>query len=91
MLKSPFKLLGFFNGQAKTPRPNPQNERKMKGKLRKVRHPANASVSIGDRPSVPMDKGLEVDIPTEGKHSGENYQSQVRTSMSSACNRIRTM
>ena len=91
MLKSPFKFLGFKR-QAKTPNPSPQNERKRKGsgKLRKVRHSANipASVSIADRPSIP-----EKDIVTEGKHSGEleHYQNQVRTSVSSACNRIRTM
>ena len=92
MLKSPFKFLGF-NGRAKTPKPNPQNERKMKGlgKLRKVRHPTN---SIADRPSIPMEKELEADISTvvtEGKYSGEHYQNQVRASVSSACNRIRTM
>ena len=92
MLKSPFKFLGF-NGHAKTSKPKPQNERKMKGpaKLRKIRHPANASVSIADRPSIPMEKELEADISTEGKHSGEHYQNQVRTSVPSACNRIRTI
>ena len=92
MLKSPFKFLGF-NGHAKTPKPNPQNERKMTGKLRKVRRPANTSVNIADRPSIPMEKELEVDtstVVTEGKHSGEHYQNQVRTSASSVCNRIRT-
>ena len=99
MLKSPLKFLGF-SGHAKTPKPNPQNERQMNlkglGKLRKVRRPANTSVSIADRPSIPMEKELEVDISTvatEGKHSvsGEHYENQVRTSVSSACNRIRTI
>jgi hypothetical protein len=78
MLKSPFKFLGF-NGHAKTPKPNPQNERKKKGlgKLRKVRHPANTSRVVTD---------------SEGKQSGEHNQNQVRASVSSsACNRIRTM
>lgn len=93
MLKSPFKFLGF-NGHAKTPKQNPQNERKMSGKLRKVRRPANTSVNIADRPSIPMEKELDADISTvvtEGKHSGEYYQNQVRTSASPACNQIRTM
>lgn len=98
MLKSPFKFLGF-SGRAKKPKPNPQidSERKIKGsgKLRKVRHSAasaNTSANIADRPS--MEKGLKVDrstAVTEGKHSGEHYQNQVRTSVSSACDRIRTM
>ena len=93
MLKSPFRFLGF-NARAKTPKPNPRNEIKKKGlgKLRKVRHPANTSVSITDRPSIPMEKELEVPmVDTEGKHSGEHYQNQVRASVSSVCNRIRTM
>lgn len=90
MLKSPFKFLGF-GGHAKTPKPNPQNERKMKGpgKLRKVRRPTNTSA---DRPSISMEKGLRSTVATEGKHSREHYQNQVRTSVSSACNRVvRTM
>jgi hypothetical protein len=96
MLKSPFKFLGF-SGHAKTPKPNPQNERTMKGpgKLRKVRHPsksANTSANIVDRPLIPMEKGLRSTAATEGKHSREHYQNQVRTSVSSACIRIvRTM
>lgn len=91
MLKSPFKFLGF-SGHAKTPKPNPQNERKTKGsgKLRKIRHPANTSVNIADRLSIPTEKGLDRStVVTEGKYSGD--QNQVRTSVFSACNRIRTM
>ena len=85
MLKSPFKFLGF-SGHAKTPKPNPQNERKMKGpgKLRKVRHPTNTSANIADRQSIPMEKRLGSTVATEGKHSREHYQNQVRTSVSSA-------
>ena len=82
MLKSPFKFLGF-SGHAKTPKPNPHNERKTKGpaKLRKVRRPADTSVNTADRPSIPM-KELKVNrstVVTEGKHSREHYQNQVRT------------
>ena len=88
MLKSPFKFLGF-GGRAKTPKANPQNDGKMKGpgKLRKVRHSANISANIADRPSI-LDRPTAV---AEGVHSEEHYQNQVRTSVSSACNRIRTM
>ena len=92
MLKSLFKFLGFGD-HAKTPKTSPQRERKMKGpgKLRKVRHPTNTSANIADRPSIPTEKGsrLRSTAATEGKHSKEYYQNQVRTSISSACIQIR--
>jgi hypothetical protein len=93
MLKSPFKFLGF-NGFAKTPKPSPHNDRKTRGKLRKVRHPANTTIDTADRPSTPMGRKFEVNTSTvvsKRRESGEHYQNQVSASASSACNWIRTM
>lgn len=81
MLKSPFKFLGF-NGFAKTPTPSPHNDRndRTRGKLRKVRHPANTTIDTADRPSTSMGRKFEVDtsmVVSKRKESGEHYQNQV--------------